>query len=241
MTSNVRRLARNFHYDISKDASTWLSMPGSVDSNLTFSPNLVDATDYDGGGFGAQEITLQNGSLVSKYNSLINGGTPNASQQMVEDCEGQFGDDARLWVRAYDVDGGNRGWKFQAIVTIAPASTAVADLRAITATFTMDGDTVTKLTSSEIADLKAGLDAHKPVILSVLPTGQAVGDQVMIAGQYFNGATGVKFGSTAATTYTVVSDAMIVAVIPSGASGTVSVTVTNATGTSDGADYTVGT
>lgn len=240
--SNVRRLARDFHYDISSTGvdGTWLSMPGSVDTNLTFAPNKVDATDYDGGGFGAQEITLQNGTLVSKYNSLINAGVPNPSQQLVEDCEGQFGDNIRLWVRAYDKDGGARGWKFQAIVEIAAASTGVADLRAITATFTMDGDTVTKMTSSDIAAAIASTDV--PVLLSALPSGAATGAQVTITGQGFKAggvdASSVKFAAVSATVFTVVSDSSIVAVVPSGSAGSAPITVTNTNGTSSALAYT---
>ena len=47
------------------------------------------------------------------------------------------------------------------------------------------------------------------------------------------GASGVQFGGANATSYTVVSDTSITATTPSGSAGTVDITVTNATGTSD--------
>lgn len=54
----------------------------------------------------------------------------------------------------------------------------------------------------------------------------------MIAGSGFTGATAVDFGSTAATSYTVNSDAQVTASSPAGSAGTVDVTVTTAGGTS---------
>lgn len=231
--SNVRRLARSLQVDVSTDGTTWLKLVESVDSNPTFAPNLVDSTSYDGQGFGSQEITLQNGTLVVKYNAISSGGVPNPAQELVEACEGQFGDAARLWVRWYDTDGGSRSWKAQAIVTVAPASTGVADLRAITATFTFDGDTVTKTANPYTADVA-------PVLLSATPSGAATGAQVLITGQHFldSAISSVKFGAVSVTTYTLVSDSTIVAVMPSGTAGAAAVTVTNATGVSNSLAYT---
>jgi len=76
-----------------------------------------------------------------------------------------------------------------------------------------------------------------PAILSASPaTGSTAGGTlVQITGSRFTGttgATGVKFGSANATSYTVVSDGLIVAVAPAQAAGSKPVTVTNATGVS---------
>jgi hypothetical protein len=72
-----------------------------------------------------------------------------------------------------------------------------------------------------------------PVVSSISPTSgpSAGGTSITISGTGFTGATGVKFGSTAATGYTVDSDTSITATSPAG-SGTVDVTVTTSGGTS---------
>jgi hypothetical protein len=44
--------------------------------------------------------------------------------------------------------------------------------------------------------------------------------------------TGVKFGGTNATSWTVQNDSLITAVLPAGSAGTITVLVTNATGPS---------
>jgi hypothetical protein len=71
----------------------------------------------------------------------------------------------------------------------------------------------------------------------------SVGNQVTITGNGFTGTvatTGVKFGATNATSWTVVSDSLIVAIMPTGTAGAANVTVTNANGTSNSLAYTRG-
>jgi hypothetical protein len=58
------------------------------------------------------------------------------------------------------------------------------------------------------------------------------GGSVTISGQNLNGATSVKFGNTPATSFTVISNTLLTAIVPPGALGTVDVTVLNAHGTS---------
>ena len=68
-----------------------------------------------------------------------------------------------------------------------------------------------------------------PVITSFTPTTAAEGDTVTISGVNFTGSTGVSFGGTAATWFSVVNDTTISATIAKGTSG--DVYVTNASGT----------
>ncbi|HEX9980192.1 MAG TPA: T9SS sorting signal type C domain-containing protein [Flavobacterium sp.] len=75
-----------------------------------------------------------------------------------------------------------------------------------------------------------------PVISSVSPSIITQRSSVTLTGSQFTGATSVKFGSSAATSFTVVSDTQIIATAGSGASGVV--TVTNASGTGTGAAIT---
>ena len=74
-----------------------------------------------------------------------------------------------------------------------------------------------------------------PLVSSVSPNqgSPAGGQPVTITGTGFTGATGVSFGSTAATSFTVNSNNSITAVAPPGAGGSkVDVTVTGPSGTS---------
>lgn len=67
-----------------------------------------------------------------------------------------------------------------------------------------------------------------PTIYSVLASGAIAGDTVAIEGVYFTGvtgATGVKFGTANATSYKVLSDSTILAVVPAGVAGPTTVTV----------------
>ena len=73
-----------------------------------------------------------------------------------------------------------------------------------------------------------------PTVTGVSPTAgpTAGGTTVAIAGTGFSGATGVYFGLSAASSYTVNSPTSITATAPAGSAGTVDVTVTTPGGTS---------
>ena len=73
-----------------------------------------------------------------------------------------------------------------------------------------------------------------PVVSGVSPTGGAISTPVTITGSDFTNAMSVHFGSTAvaAGDFTINSDSSVTLAAPSGPTGTVDVTVTNATGTS---------
>lgn len=72
-----------------------------------------------------------------------------------------------------------------------------------------------------------------PSITSISPASGPIagGTTVTITGTGFTGATAVKFGSTAATSFSIVSDTQITAVSPAGANGVVQVSVTTPIGT----------
>ncbi|MFI9273415.1 IPT/TIG domain-containing protein [Kitasatospora sp. NPDC052896] len=78
-----------------------------------------------------------------------------------------------------------------------------------------------------------------PILLTLVPpqgptTG---GNSVIIVGTGLTGATAVMFGTTPATSFTVLFDGAITAVAPAG-TGTAQVTVTTPAGTSNPATYT---
>ncbi len=94
-------------------------------------------------------------------------------------------------------------------------------------------------TISPISQSPAQADA--PTVSRVSPSsGPLTGGQtVLITGRDFTGTTGVDFGATPATTYALMNDKQIVAVVPaSSAGGKVLVEVTNGTGpNTTGAQY----
>jgi hypothetical protein len=73
-----------------------------------------------------------------------------------------------------------------------------------------------------------------PTITSFTPTTGGTGTSVTITGTNFTGATSVKFGGTAATTFTVNSATQITATVGTGTTGTITVTTAGGTGTSSG-------
>lgn len=84
-----------------------------------------------------------------------------------------------------------------------------------------------------------------PLITSITPSGQGATMLVNIAGSGFSsvtGAAGVKFAATNATAYTVENDNLIVAELPAGSAGLITVLVTNLSGPSTATNnYTRGT
>ncbi|WP_280251188.1 ice-binding family protein [Nocardia abscessus] len=79
-----------------------------------------------------------------------------------------------------------------------------------------------------------------PTLISVTPSSGAPsgGTVVVLTGTGLTGATGVSFGGTPATLFTVNSDTQITVLTPAHAAGTVAVTVTTPGGTSNGVSYT---
>jgi PKD repeat protein len=79
--------------------------------------------------------------------------------------------------------------------------------------------------------------ANEPIVNSFTPTTAQVGVTVTIRGRNFTGATAVRFGGVPATSFTIVSDTSITAVVGTGASGAVSVTNGFGTGSATGFTY----
>ncbi|MCW3110148.1 MAG: cell surface receptor domain protein, partial [Segetibacter sp.] len=77
-----------------------------------------------------------------------------------------------------------------------------------------------------------------PTITSFLPVAAAEGDTITIFGKYLIGATSVNFGGTAASSFTIVSDTAITAVVSTGKTGNVSVVTPGGTATFGAFTYT---
>ena len=79
--------------------------------------------------------------------------------------------------------------------------------------------------------------AAVPVITGALPSGAAVGDQVVLSGYNFTGTTDVDFDAVAAD-FVVVDSHTLVAIVPATITGATDITVTNAAGVSAAHAYT---
>ncbi len=90
---------------------------------------------------------------------------------------------------------------------------------------------------------KTGLSQSIPTVTAATPSAVAATGIVQIIGTGFLGVTGgagVKFGVTNATSYLVIDDSHINAVMPAGSAGSAAITVTTSGGTSSPFAYTRG-
>lgn len=230
-------LARRFKLDVSTIAAptAWVPFKGVNDFNPPITPNLQAADDYDTNGWSSFEKTMQAWVVTAKALRKTIGGVFDPGQELVRGAQLGFGDAGRVNLRWYDRNGAPEAFQGVGIVGWVPSKTGVADLDEVTATFTGDG-ILTPITNPGVAPVAA-------VVLAATPSGVAVGGMVQIVGTGFAGtvgATGVKFGATNATSYIVVSDNLIVAIMPAGSAGATTVTVTNPVGASNALPYTRG-
>lgn len=228
-------LARRFKFQVSADNTNWLSVAGITDLSPNETPTLVPADDYDSNGFSNFEKTMTGSKIVAKANRKTNSGVFDPGQELIRQTRFQFGDQARVYVRWYDRNGAPEAYSGRALVDWQQSKTGVADLEEVTMSFTIDG------VLSAISNPYAA--AAVPVIASASPTAVSVGNQVTITGNGFTGTiatTGVKFGATNATSWTVISDSLIVAIMPAGSAGAANIVVTNAAGASTAFSYTRG-
>ena len=227
----ANELARRLAVDVSVDGTTWARLLGTTDVNDQDNITEQDSTDYDNAGFTSSEITLHGWMLAVKFNRKSNAGVFDPVQEIIRQARFKFGDQARIFVRWYDRNGRNDGKQGKAFVEWNRSKTGVGDIEEISVNFKGDGI---------LTDIANPGSSTIPVVISALPAGAAAGAQVTVGGQYFTGATSVKFGAVAATAYTIVSDTTIVAVMPAGAAGSAPVTVVTAAGTSNALPYTRG-
>lgn len=234
MSGAINLLARSYRVDVSTDNSSWLTLNGMNDFNPEITPTTQDSSDYESDGWSASEITMQMWKLTVKVNAKATAGTVDPAFGALLATQGKFGDAARVYVRWYRKDGatGFPAYSGRAIVETTTSKTGVPDLNEYQVVLTGDGK-LDEITNPYVA-------SAAPAVSSAAPSGAAAGEQVTVTGTGFAGATGVKFGATAATEFTVLGDSVIVAVMPTGSAGSAAVTVTNSVGTSTAFAYTRG-
>ncbi|MGW2372979.1 IPT/TIG domain-containing protein [Kitasatospora sp. NPDC001683] len=118
----------------------------------------------------------------------------------------------------------------------APAAFTVVSDSSLVATAPAGSGTVqvTVTTPGGTSNSLAYTYTAPPVVTTIVPTqGPASGgNTVTLTGSGFTGATAVRFGAVAASSFTVVSATQITATVPAGGPGASGVTVTTAGGTS---------
>jgi hypothetical protein len=229
-------LARRYRLDVSSDGTNWVKLGAITDLAPTESPTTQAADTYDTNGFNAFEKTMTAWQIVAKFLMPTTGSVPSdAGQALISATRFQFGSAARIYARWYDRNGGTDAWAGVALVDWNQSKTGVADIGEVTATF--KGDGVLEQITNPYASTSV------PTISAATPSGAVAGGQVQITGAGFIGtiaSTGVKFGAVSATSWIVISDSLIVAVMPAGSSGSAAVVVTNASGASSALPYTRG-
>jgi hypothetical protein len=228
-------LARRFKVDVSNDGTNWVPFKGIQDFSPQENPTTQSTATYDNNGFDSFEKTLTGWGITIKANRPTTAGVFDPGQELVRAAQFQFGDAARVYIRYYDRNGAAGAKSGRALIEWNQSKTGVADVEEVTATFKGDG---------VLSDITNPYNATAvPVITTATPSGVAVGGLVRIQGANFTGTvstTGVKFGATNATTWDVVSDSLIEAVMPAGSAGAGNITVTNAAGASPAFAYTRG-
>ena len=228
-------LARKYRVDVSTDGITWVQINGVNDFSPNVANNDQDASAYDTDGWAASETTMKSWTASVKALVRRTAGVLDAGLALCKATQLVFGDSQRLYVRWYLRDTGKEAVQGRAIVSYNRSKTGVADLDEVTVEFKGDG------ALASVADVS--VTTPVPQLVSATPSAAAQGTLVTITGAYFTsvtGATGVKFGATNATNYSIVSDAVIVATVPAGSAGAANITVTNATGASAALAYTRG-
>ena len=127
--------------------------------------------------------------------------------------------------------------------TVAASSFFVASDTQITATAPAETAVPANVTVTAVGGTSASnvyfYYIPAPTLTSVAPSqGPASGGTtVVLTGSHFTGATSVKFGTVAASSFSVTSDTQITATAPAEAAGSVNVTVTTAGGISNTFTY----
>lgn len=231
-------LARKFRVDVTTDltlAGGWLQLNGIFTLKPSVDPKMIDTSAYDTNGWDSNEVISNGFAVTAGFWRRTIAGVYDPGQELLRARVGQFGDAARAGVRWYDKNGGPEAYQGVTLVKWERAQDGVADADAATVAMTGDGVLFT-ITNPGVA-------AAAPVILAAAPTAVAAGGQVRIDGSGFTGTivtSGVKFGASNATSWQVISDNVIVAVMPAGTAGAANVVVTNAVGASTAFTYVRG-
>ena len=226
---------RKWYLDVNTGTTTspvWVGVFGITKFQPSLKPTWVDTSDFDSSGDMSSTATARAWGAVFGIDRKSQASTPTAydpGQEFLRLKAENIGLLNSVQVRFYEMEpGGPRieAYMGTAGVEWSPDGGAMSAIDAVTVTLTGQG----KRTIITHPDTVASV----PVLYSFTPiTGPAAGGTlVTITGSGFTGTTGIKFGTIAAPSYTVLSDNTIVVVTPAVVASTVTVVVTNATGPS---------
>jgi len=216
-------------------APIWVGVFGVSDFKQSRSPVWKDTSDFDSGGDKSSTSTARDWGVDFKLTRKSDSTVPTTydpGQEALRLRAELLGLSNNIELRFYEMEtGGPRVEAYQGTVGVewTPEGGNMEDTDSVSV----------KLMGQGVRTAIAHPDtvAAVPVIYTLAPiTGPAAGGtSVIIKGSGFTGTvaiTGVKFGGTNATAWSVVDDNTVVAIAPAHAAGAVAVVVTNATGPS---------
>ena len=226
------------------EAPVWQPVRRISDFQPTPTPKTQDAQTYDD--FGADNADVIGWNTNLSFNVLVNRSSstglyvPEVEALLARTRPEAKGEAAVIEARWYHKPESGTpnpteaGQGFFTVATSRANTGADGAVERLSVTLTGKGSART------IENPFTGWGDSAPTVSSATPPGAGEDDLVTIIGQHFNGTTAVKFGAANATSFTVVSDATIVATMPAGSAGSAAIAVPNATGTSPTLPYTRG-
>lgn len=220
--------------NFSSASPIWIPLQGITNFQQKLNPTLQDDSDFDSQGFMSQTKTAEAWGVALKIirkGTKADGTVYDPGQEYLRGrAIGKMGNANSAHVRFYEMTPlGPRAEAYDgfAAVTWSPDGGKMSDLNQISLTLDGQGQ-LTAITHPNTGSVI-------PVITLLTPNaGLAAGGTLLrIAGNNFTGVTGVtgvKVGGTNATSYDVISDGLIEAIIPAHSAGLVDVLVTNAAG-----------
>ena len=225
-------LAKRLKLDVNTGtigAPVWTTVGALTNLAEAQSYTTQDTSTYDTGNLGSDMPTQYKKTLTGSVLRKKDVGVEDAGQLVLRNAGTTL---TSLQVRWYDRNGGAESFIGTAYVQWEPQGGDATSLE--TANFTLMIQDIATNTNPVGA-------AGVPVILSILPSGQGAGQSVVITGSNFTGliaVSGVKFNAVNATSFALINDNTITAVLPAGSAGVTPVLVTNAIGVSAAFSYT---
>ena len=209
--------------DLAGYSGNWAQLRGMSNFVPGLNNTVADTTDYDTDGWGSDAIMQRKHANTCTVRRNKYAGSFDPAQ---ETLRGAADSKAIVHIRWYEREVGGEAYEGYALIQWDPQGGDAPGLSEVNISFLGQGPR-TGIANPYSADAVATVNAASPA------SGPAAGGtNVVITGAGFTGTTTVKFASTAATEFTVVSDSSIVAKTPAHAAGSVDVVVTNANGPS---------
>ncbi|WP_349862673.1 phage tail tube protein [Leifsonia sp. WHRI 6310E] len=222
-------------WDICADPANpvWINVPDITGLNPSAPPKQKDDTTYANKGQTSQAKTGEDWTMQVQVKG-------------VRDNAGEFQEELLILIAAADAIGGSNviGYRYYHATSPSLAYEGTAGVEWTRANTDNDSIEFFQFTLTGKGDRQKianpGVTVPKPTIVAATPPNAAAGTVVVVTGSAVEGATGVKFGATAATTFQPAGRNRIAAVVPAGTAGSAPITVTTPAGTSDPFAYTRG-